>query len=296
MKVRKAVTLSAVRRRRTKSKRELGRFTIHNLPFLRFTIYCSLLFMKFSIIIPTYNEQAYIERCLQSIVQQRYNRQEFEIIVSDAQSTDKTVTIAQKYTNKIVTTPQRGIAHGRNLGARQASGDILLFVDADVTLQDDFLLELEKAFGSENVAAVSGKAIPVDGGWFPRFVYHATYALVRILSGVGLPLFPGLCVAYSRKTFFGVEGFREDFGITEDLDLSRRISRYGTCLYQTRARAFVSTRRLQHHALSTVLFHIYHDIRYLFTGKSAVSYPKSEEVKNASDLWRMNRKAKERRQ
>lgn len=269
--------------------------------------------MKFSIIIPTYNEQDYIERCLQSIIKQQFQRSEFEIIVSDAQSTDGTVDVARRHADKVVSMPQRGIARGRNAGAREALGEILLFVDADVTLAADFLLHLEKAFTQirasgrsgvglvrrlsggtpsqlhEDVVAVTGKAVPIDGGWFPRFVYRGTYVLVGFFNKVGLPFLPGLCVAYRATAFREAEGFREDFGISEDLDLSRRVSRSGRCLYEKRARAFVSTRRLQHHALSTVLFHIYHDLRYLILGKSARVYPKSEELQKASDLWRMNR-------
>ncbi|MGH2568971.1 MAG: glycosyltransferase family 2 protein [Bacteroidota bacterium] len=248
--------------------------------------------MRFSIIIPTYNEEGYIGRCLRSIAGQEFDRSEFEIILSDAQSTDATATLAGRYADKIVSATQRGIAHGRNLGARPATGEILLFVDADVTLQPDFLRRLDLAFRNDNIVAVTGRAVPADGGWFARVVYHGTYALVGLFNAFGLPLFPGLCVAYRSRIFVVAGGFREDFGVTEDLDLSRRLSLLGVCRYEPQARAFVSTRRLRKHGLSTVLFHIYHDLRYLLTGKSAGVYPKSEEITSAADLWRMNRTGK----
>jgi glycosyltransferase involved in cell wall biosynthesis len=262
--------------------------------------------MTFSLIIPTYNEQDFIGRCLQSILHQSYPRSEFEIIVADSHSSDGTAEVAARWADKILTIPRRGIAHARNAGAREAVGEILVFVDADVTLQPDFLSRLQHAFADEDnqtkdssrsdatfgrvrTVAVTGHAIPADGTWFPRFVYRATYALVGLFTAVGLPLFPGLCVAYRKHAFDTVGGFREDFGISEDLDLSKRISKLGKCIYDKRARAFVSTRRLQRHALSTVLFHIYHDLRYLLFGKTARHYPKSEELHSAADLWRMNR-------
>lgn len=281
--------------------------------------------MMFSLVIPTYNERRYIEPCLQSILRQSVPRPELEIIVADSQSSDGTAEIAARLADKVLTIPRKGIAHARNAGAQEASGDILVFVDADVSLHPDFLAVIRSAFlrGDHNfsasphrpfspshlitlspshpvnpsrsrhltasVVAVTGRAIPADGTWFPRFVYHATYALVGFFNAFSLPLFPGLCVAYRRRAFEEVGGFREDFGISEDLDLSRRISKLGRCVYERRARAFVSTRRLEHHALSTVLFHIYHDLRYLFFGKTARYYPKSEELTNATDLWRINR-------
>ncbi|HEY4613200.1 MAG TPA: glycosyltransferase [Bacteroidota bacterium] len=246
--------------------------------------------MRFSVIIPTYNEQEYIERCLQSIVQQTYDRADYEIIVSDAQSTDETVRLALNGGAKVANAARRGIAYGRNIGAQQAQGDLLVFVDADVTLHPEFLSHLAKTFSDERVVAATGKAIPADGNLFPRFVYRATYALVNFFNFFHLPLFPALCVVYRKTIFETVGGFREDFGITEDLDLSKRVSTLGACKVNNDARAFVSTRRLEHHALSTVLFHIYHDLRYLLFGKTARVYPKSEELNKGSDLWRMNRK------
>lgn len=283
--------------------------------------------MLFSIIIPTYNERQYIGPCLQSILNQSFPRSQFEIIVADSHSSDGTAEIAARLADKVLTIPRKGIAHARNAGAKEAAGDLLVFVDADVTLHPDFLTAISKAFisgdhslsasphrplspspshpitpspphpitpsplhpSTSSVVAVTGKAIPADGTWFPRFVYRATYALVGFFNALGLPLFPGLCVAYRRQAFEQVGGFREDFGISEDLDLSRRIAKLGRCVYERRARAFVSTRRLERHAVSTVLFHIYHDLRYLFFGKTARQYPKSEELKSASDLWRMNK-------
>lgn len=244
--------------------------------------------MRFSIIIPTYNEQECIEACLQSVRSQQYSSERFEVIVSDANSTDRTVEIARTYADKIVSSERRGIAHGRNEGASATKGDILVFIDADVVLKPDFLRLTESLFQEQRVIGVTVRALPIDGNWFARFTYYGTYFLVRVFNAFGLALFPGLCVAYRRDAFMKAGGFREDFGITEDLDLSRRISKFGLCKFEPRVCAFVSTRRLQKHALSTVLFHIYHDLRYLFTGKTASTYPKAEEIKTAMDLWRLN--------
>ena len=242
--------------------------------------------LKYSVIVPTYNEERYVRDCLQSIRDQRYDRSQFEVILSDAESTDRTVEIANQYCDNIVKTSRRGIAVGRNLGAAEAKGEYLVFVDADAVLEQDFLHELDNSFRDRIAVAVTGIAKPSDGKAFQRFVYHGTYLLVQALSGCGFPLFPGICVSYRKNEFERVNGFREDFGVVEDLDLSRRISKLGRCLVNPNAVAHVSTRRLERNPISTVLFHIYSDVKYLVTGRAAPKYPKQEELRSWLDLWR----------
>jgi cellulose synthase/poly-beta-1,6-N-acetylglucosamine synthase-like glycosyltransferase len=242
--------------------------------------------MQFSVIIPTYNEEQYIVPCLRSILQQDVDRSEFELIVSDANSFDKTRSLAEPLADKIVVTHARGIALGRNLGARSATGDIFVFVDADAILQPSFLRKLRERFVNPNIVGVTGVARAYDGTLSQRFVYRATYWLVRFFLWFHLPLFPGICVAYRREPFWEIQGFREDFGIVEDLDLSRRISKTGKVAFAAQANATVSARRLSKHLATTVGYHIYNDLRYLFTGTAARQYPKIEETHSWKDLWK----------
>ncbi len=89
-------------------------------------------------VIPAYNEATYIDRLLQALRQQ--NPKNFEVIVSDAESKDGTPAVIQSYKDKLnvklITSPPKGPAHGRNVGAEVASGDWLLFLDADVDIDD----------------------------------------------------------------------------------------------------------------------------------------------------------------
>jgi glycosyltransferase involved in cell wall biosynthesis len=242
--------------------------------------------MKYSFVVPTYNEKHYIARCLQSIRDQRFDPSAFEIILSDSNSLDGTQDAATKLCDRIITTSKRGIALGRNLGAEVGKGEILIFVDADAILDQNFLSALDASFRNRAVVAVCGLEKPSDGKWFQRFVYTMTYVLVRTFCRMGLVLFPGICVAYRATEYRSANGFREDFGIVEDLDLSRRISRLGKCVVNTDATAYVSTRRLEKHALSTVTFHVYNDLKYLLTGKAARVYPKHDELLTWKDLWK----------
>jgi glycosyltransferase involved in cell wall biosynthesis len=241
--------------------------------------------MEFSVIVPTYMEEDCIEKCLRSIREQRYDRSEFEIIVSDARSTDRTAEIARQQSDKIIIEDRKGIAYGRNVGAKKAEGDVLVFVDADVTLDQDFLSHCHQNFSNPAIIGMTGVAKPSGGSTLQRLVYQGTYYMVRFFDFIGLSLFPGICVAYRRIVFLEVGGFREDFGVVEDLDLSRRMSRRGRCSVNTHASALVSTRRLEKHLISTVCFHIYSDLKYLVTGRAPARYPKTEEIQSWHDLW-----------
>ena len=91
--------------------------------------------MILSIIIPTYNEEEYLPVLLESIKKQSFT--DYEIIIADANSTDKTREIAKEYGCIVI---DGGLpAVGRNNGARIAQGEYLLFLDSDLELTDDYL-------------------------------------------------------------------------------------------------------------------------------------------------------------
>ena len=94
--------------------------------------------MKLSVIIPVYNEEDVIIDCLKSLSHQIYK--DFEIIVVDDGSTDNLKLKSQNL--KILTQNHKGPGAARNLGAKHAKGDILVFVDADMTFDSKFLQEL----------------------------------------------------------------------------------------------------------------------------------------------------------
>ncbi|MCK7523030.1 MAG: glycosyltransferase [Ignavibacteriales bacterium] len=108
--------------------------------------------LKYSIIIPTLNEEALLPKLLNQlndkILKSNYD---YEIIISDGGSKDKTLEISRKLADKIIPNQEQGsqnIATGRNIGAKSASGEILIFLNGDVVLNDAFYFfdYLEKRF------------------------------------------------------------------------------------------------------------------------------------------------------
>jgi glycosyltransferase involved in cell wall biosynthesis len=106
-----------------------------------------------SVIIPTLNEEKYIETTLLSIKNQDY-KGKYEIIVVDSNSKDKTVKIARKYADKVIVTKRRGVSVGRNIGAEVAKGEILLFVDADTTLLPNVISKVVRHLRRKKVVGV----------------------------------------------------------------------------------------------------------------------------------------------
>lgn len=98
--------------------------------------------MSTSVVIPTYNEAENIEACLKSLLNQ--SKKADEIIIIDDGSTDNTVEIASKFPVSVIKSNHGGPGNSRNLGASKAKGDILVFVDADMTFDNSFLEKLTK--------------------------------------------------------------------------------------------------------------------------------------------------------
>jgi len=94
--------------------------------------------MLLSIIIPTYNAEKYIGRCLDSIIAQEMDAQDYEVLLVNDGSTDRTLEIAESYTEKmplrIISQLNAGVSAARNNGMEHSLGDWLEFVDSDDAL------------------------------------------------------------------------------------------------------------------------------------------------------------------
>ena len=114
-----------------------------------------------SIIIPIYNEEEYLDYCLLSLTKQSYRN--FEIILIDDGSNDKSVEIAKKYHVKFYTQKHQGPGVARNLGVKKAIGEILCFLDADMKYDREYIKKLispiqnKKAIGTFNIEYVANK-------------------------------------------------------------------------------------------------------------------------------------------
>lgn len=197
-----------------------------------------------SIIVTTLNEENYIESCLKSLKEQTYRKN--EIIVVDSNSQDKTLDIAKKYADRIIV-ENCIMPKGRNLGAREAKGNILLFVDADVILSKDWVEKVLPYLYQEDIVAVYGDLLPNEKKIKSKIVYHFQDFCNSFARNIKMPIFSklGTAVAIKRKVFEEVDGYPEDKASCEDVALSLKLKNYGKIKFLREAKGYVSTRRFE---------------------------------------------------
>lgn len=197
--------------------------------------------MKLSIIIPTLNEEKNILNLLKSIKKQSFK--DYEIIVADKNSEDKTRYIAKSYGARIVSggLPPKA----RNNGARIARGEYLLFLDADVILSDNFLKEVINEFEKRNLDIATTYVEPITDRLSTKF-HHSVYNLWMFLMQKIDPHAPGFCILTRKNIFEKVNGFDETIKLAEDHAYIRKAFRnggkYGII---KKKRILVSVRRLK---------------------------------------------------
>jgi len=222
---------------------------------------------KISVIIPTLNEEKYIEKTLLSLRAQTI-KLPYEIIVSDGKSKDKTVEIAKKYANKIVICNKRGIAVGRNLGAKYAEGDILVFVDADTILLPNTLEEVYKEVKKRDVALVSCPVAPSSYSPSFYFLYWFYNQFSKNSIRVGKPQVAGMFMATKKSVFNQVGGFNEKMRIIEDYDFSEKASKVGEVKIVDSTFVLTSPRRIEKWGKTKgVAKYLGIYLAYLLTGK-----------------------------
>ncbi|MFX1574498.1 MAG: glycosyltransferase [Promethearchaeota archaeon] len=190
--------------------------------------------MQVSIIIITLNEEENIEKTVKNArLAARFpsgSGVPIEIIVSDGGSTDCTTEIAQNIADKVIIGP-KGRYLQLNAGAKQAKGDILLFLHADTILPEGAIIRI--LYRLKNPKVIGG-AFKKDWNWNPSvkrssFLKFASFWwqglgnwLVRLLR-----TFPGDNAIFVRKSIFEeIKGFRP-LWICEDFDFSHRLRKYG---------------------------------------------------------------------
>jgi glycosyltransferase involved in cell wall biosynthesis len=175
--------------------------------------------MDISFIIPAFNEESKIEDTLISIKQHVPNSLTYEIIVIDHQSTDNTRSIALRYTKQVLTTDAISVAQIRNIGAQLSTGRILIFLDADVILTDEWHQEfpLTNALMNENPAIITGSwcDIPNNASFLERYWFSPPKENKPRHIGTG-----HLIIA--KIIFTKIHGFDESLETGEDYDLCRR--------------------------------------------------------------------------
>ncbi len=182
---------------------------------------------KVSVIIPMYNASGCIENCLSAVSKQTAG--DLEVLLIDDCSTDDTVQKAQSYPFRIIRTEKRiSPAKVRNYGVKFASGDILVFVDADVVLKPDSAKEIINAISAPGTDAVFGmyeEATP-QAGFFSQFQnLFIVYRYERLPRSTDITC--SFFFAIKKSVFEAVGGYNEEMSYYEDIEIGKRLSKEG---------------------------------------------------------------------
>jgi len=179
--------------------------------------------VKISIIIPAKNEEDYVEGCLKSFKNQTFK--DYELIIVDGFSNDKTELISKKY-GKVVHQDGIGISNARNCGAKVAKGKILVFSDADVRVEKNFLSKVWKEFSKSKIGGAVPKIKVYDSKRYSiKFGYNIYKTIIDIANKIGKGSTIGGCFIFRKDIFEKVGGFNENLITVEDTDLARRVSK-----------------------------------------------------------------------
>jgi glycosyltransferase involved in cell wall biosynthesis len=233
--------------------------------------------MKISVVIPAHNEEESLPATLKAVLAQNYP--DFEVIVVDNASSDKTSEVAAKFPVKAVKELKKGLLHARERGRVEASGEILVQMDADCLPDESWLARGAAHFVDPRVVAVAGPYDYHDGGVFFRnfsllsqkYIYRAMSVVIQAL-GKGAVLIGG-------NSFIRMRVLRDmggyDTSITfygEDTDTAKKVSLHGKVVFDPKLVQKTSARRFKAEgSLKISLLYLFHFFKVLYKGHSKKS-------------------------
>jgi glycosyltransferase involved in cell wall biosynthesis len=226
--------------------------------------------MRIAVIIPAYNEEAFIERCLESLKKQTYT--DYEIIVVNAESTDKTTEISAKYANKVITAKTGSPGPARNLGAKNTQAEILAFTDADTIVAENWLERIAKNFENPKTVGAGGVLRPLDARTLDKIMFKINSDWWYRLTGlIGFYQLGTPNCAYRRTAFLQAGGFDESLSMLEDTELSLRMRKYGKITIDKNMVVYNSARRFKQEGYIKVFIRYAKEYINLFSGKKIKS-------------------------
>lgn len=217
--------------------------------------------MKISFVIPAYNEEQRLPKCLASVERELARTPcDAEVIVVNNASTDRTREVANSYSwVRVVDESHKGLVRARNAGFVASTGELVANIDSDTILPEGWLATVLDEFSKDKkLAALSGPFIYYDLSVFRRalarifYVFgYLSYLVNHYIFRAGAMLQGGNFIV--RRTYLErVGGFNtsiEFYG--EDTDVARRISKAGKVKWTFKLPMYASGRRLTHEGIVT---------------------------------------------
>lgn len=240
---------------------------------------------KISVIVPTLNEEENIPNLLNSLEKQTLK--DYEIIVIDGGSTDRTVNLAKNYNSKVIIEEGLPEFPSRNVGAKMAEGKILLFTCADVVFPSELLAKIDQNFRDQKLLALTGPDRPDE--LLLAEIEYGVYNLLRLMFSN----FPKPTKRFSTSTnFLAVRktAFEQTGGFLSEVNadgiLGKRLSEIGKVKFSDNTAVMISSRRFSKMGFLNFNVHYLYVLENFFPFLSRTSFLKL--LKNKSELTHGN--------
>lgn len=210
-----------------------------------------------SVVIPTLNEEKYLPKILGDLRCQK--EKNFEVVIVDANSQDKTVEVARSFSNEIPLSVfkvnKKNVSYQRNYGAKKAVGSFLLFLDADSRINPSFIKNITLSVHKTGAKLLLPYITPEKGLVAHKIIFKLANLIVRTSQTFGKPFSTGGSFLIGRDLFSMCGGFDEKLYLGEDHDLVNRVHYWGVkAKLLSNTQIIVSLRRTKQEGQLGVLY------------------------------------------
>ncbi len=186
----------------------------------------------FSVIIPTLNEEKYLPLLLKDLEKQTFR--DFEVLVTDGGSTDKTLTKGKLFESRlplsVFVNKKKNVSLQRNFGAKHARGQYLIFFDADVRIPAGFLKKLSLSINKNKGLLFTTYLLLKNKPQTQIILTELTNFIIETFNMLGKPFAPGFNIIVEKDLFHKLGGFDHTLKLAEDHDLVQRARKMGVLL------------------------------------------------------------------
>lgn len=200
---------------------------------------------QLSVIIPAYNEEAVIGNCLKSVFNQSFPKEDYEVIVVDNNSTDKTGAIVKRNfpQSRVIKECKQGVTFARARGVKEAKGGIVALTDADTIVPNDWLKKIFAVYQKDSrVAMVGGPSNFEPKDFFvniSQFIVNIGSLITRSSLGHNL--------SFKKEAYLKIGGFSPKINLCEDYYISHNLIKVGKFVYLRDNSVTSSSRRFTNH-------------------------------------------------
>ncbi|MBI3984466.1 MAG: glycosyltransferase family 2 protein [Candidatus Levybacteria bacterium] len=213
--------------------------------------------MKLSVVMTAYNEEEYLPKALKSVFSQGFPKRDYEVIVVDNNSIDKSAEIARSFGAKVINETTQGYVFALAKGMRESTGEVIAATDSDTIVASDWLSEIAKTFEDKGVVAATGMADMRNLGFLTKTVsFLAFYIFVKFNFLIGKPHLSGFNFAVRRDVLEKAGGINTKYLMSPDVEIGLRLKKYGKVVFNTKILAHTSSRRWKQGYLSTTIMYL----------------------------------------